>query len=576
MFTDLPETAAPFMAWHWFQIEPFFRDLLQRKLQPASLDGWLSDWSHLSRLTNEAYNRHYVATTANTQDSAAQQAYEHYLDEIHPHVQSADQELRQKLLESGLEPPAFAVPLRKMRADAELFCPENLPLLSEEVKLNAVYDGLVGAQAVEWQGEQVTLSQLQPVLLSHDRPQRERAWRLSMERWLADREAIDDLWIRLLNLRLTLAHNAGQPDYRAYRWQQLSRFDYTPQDCSEFHQAIETVVVPAARRILEKRRRRLGLSQLRPWDLNVDPFDGTPLKPYTHSGELLDKCGAIFTRLDPAFGHYLAQMQQEGLLDLDNRPAKAPGGYCIDFPMARRPFIFANLVGLHEDVLTLLHEGGHAFHTFESSRWPYFQQTQVPMEFNEVASMGMELLAETHLGDGFYTPADAARAMIQHLEQDILFWPYMAVVDSFQHWVYTHPDRAARPAACDAAWAQLWERFMPVVDWSGLDDYMKSGWHRKLHIHQQPFYYIEYGLAQLGAMQVWRNALRDGSQAVVAYRRALALGGTETLPALYAAAGARFAFDADTLRQVVPLVEEAIADQEARLAGSLPNLLQKS
>ena len=243
-------------------------------------------------------------------------------------------------------------------------------------------------------------------------------------------------------------------------------------------------------------------------------------------------------------------MRREKLLDLVNRKRKAPGGYCTDFSAVKRPFICMNAVGVHDDVQTLLHEGGHSFHVFETASLPYHQQTQVPMEFAEVASMGMELLAAPYLAadqGGFYSPADAARARIEHLEGTLLFWPYMAVVDAFQHWVYENPDAATDPVNCDRTWGEQWDRFMRGVDWGGLEEEKVTGWHRKLHIFQVPFYYVEYGLAQLGAMQVWRNALRDQAKAVANYRQALALGGTVTLPELFATAGAKFAFDAQTL-----------------------------
>ncbi|HEX9617698.1 MAG TPA: M3 family metallopeptidase, partial [Anaerolineales bacterium] len=253
------------------------------------------------------------------------------------------------------------------------------------------------------------------------------------------------------------------------------------------------------------------------------------------------------------------------LLDLENRKGKAPGGYCDDFKATRRPFIFMNAVGLHDDVQTLLHEGGHAFHLFEMIHLPYFHQLETPMEFNEVASMAMELLAAPYLSaeqGGFYSQEDTARARIEHLEACLLFWPYMVVVDAFQHWVYENHQEARDPANCDAKWTELWERFMPGVDWSGLEAERATGWQRKLHIHEDPFYYVEYGLAQLGAFQVWGNALKDQAGAVAAYRKALSLGGTATLPQLYATAGARLAFDAGTLSSAIRLAEETITKLE--------------
>jgi oligoendopeptidase F len=273
----------------------------------------------------------------------------------------------------------------------------------------------------------------------------------------------------------------------------------------------------------------------------------------------------VLGRVDEELGEYFATMRREGLLDLDNRKGKAPGGYCTSFPAVQRPFIFMNAVGLAGDVRTLLHEAGHAFHVFESRPLPYHQQRSVPMEFAEVASMAMELLAAPYLhrGDGgFYDEADYARARVEHLEGILAFWPYMAVVDGFQHWAYANPEAGVDPAACDAAWDGLWARFMGAIDWSGLDAERVTGWHRKQHIFRAPFYYVEYGMAQLGAVQVWRNALADQAGALAAYRRALALGGTATLPELFAAAGARFAFDTATVQEAVDLIEQTIADLE--------------
>jgi oligoendopeptidase F len=403
------------------------------------------------------------------------------------------------------------------------------------------------------------------VYLNLDRSVREKAWRLSSTRQLADREALNTLWQQLMNLRRQIAANAGYPDYRSYRWKEFKRFDYTPDDCATFHTAIEQVVVPAAARIYERRRQNLNVETLRPWDLDVDPHGLPALCPFETIQELESKTEAMFQRVDPQLGEYFTIMRREGLLDLDNRKGKAPGGYQIDLRLVKRPFIFMNSVGLHDDVQTMLHEGGHAFHCFESARLPYLHQQEFGAEMAEVASMSMELLAAPYLTKdkgGFYSDADAARARTEHLEGIILFWPYMAVVDAFQHWVYTHHDDATKPANCDEKWAELWDRFMQGIDWSGLDAERVTGWQRKLHIFQAPFYYVDYGLAQLGAVQVWQKSLANQAQAVTQYRGALALGGTRSLPDLYAAAGARFAFDSATVGEAVNLIEKTLADLE--------------
>jgi oligoendopeptidase F len=389
-----------------------------------------------------------------------------------------------------------------------------------------------------------------------------------MDLWLASRQLLDKLYSDMLALRRQVAANANLPDFRAYVFRDFARFDYTPEDCLAFHDAIEAVVVPAAQRIYQKKRVRLGLDALRPWDEQVDTSDAPPLKPYQGQDELIQGSLNILNTVDPALGNHFAVLAEEDLLDLETRQGKALGGFCAPLALRERPFIFMNGVGIHRNVQTLLHEAGHAFHTFEKVTLPLIWQKSVPMEFNEVASMAMELLAApfmTKQYGGFYTPSEAARARIEHLEGIITFLPYMAVVDGFQHWVYTNVEATMDAANCDAAWDALWTRFMPGISWDGFEDARVTGWHRKLHIFEVPFYYIEYGMAQVGALQVWRNSLKDQAGTVDAYRRALSLGGTKTLPELYEAAGAQFRFDNPLMTELVSLVEETIEELESTL-----------
>ncbi len=563
MFPTLPTTTAEFAAWDWPRIAPLFEALAAQALTSANVDGWLADWSRLAALVRERHERLWVATTLDTSDAEAEARYSAYLQTIMEPYELAAQGLKAKLLASGLTPTDFGVPLRKMRADAALFADANLPLLTREKALVHDYDRVIGAQTVMWDGIETTLEQLRPALFDPDRAVRERAWRATSKRQLQDRAAINALWGQMLALRGQLAANAGLPDYRAYRWQELGRFDYTPDDCARWHDAIEQVVVPVANRLYERRRRALGVATLRPWDTDVDPFGRPPLKPYTDMNELIVGTRRIFEAVDPRLAVQFDRMVADGALDLENRKGKAPGGYCTEFLAAGEPFIFMNAVGLHDDVQTLLHEGGHAFHIYAAAPLPFLQQKDqdsIPLEFLEVASTGMELLGQRHLArpTGFYTPEEAARATCDLLESIIRFWPYMAVVDAFQHWTYTHAAEAADPAQCDGEWARLWRRFMPGEDWSGLDDAMRTGWQRKAHIHEVPFYYIEYGIAQLGALQLWRASLDDPQGALDAYHRALALGYTVALPELFAAAGGRFALDAATLLDCVALAEATI------------------
>lgn len=578
LISPLAVDAGEFMLWEWSRIAPYYERLAETKLDRTNIEAWLADWSRLGELIVERYNRHSIATSVNTADEVAEREFNHFVEEIYPKVQVVEQRLKEKLVASGIEPTGFEIPMRNMRSEIEIFREANLPLLTEEQKLEKEYDKINGAQTVVWDGEERTISQMLPVFQEPDRDRRERAWRLSRERQLRDRAAVNDLWQRSLELRLGLAKNAGlmqpdeTPDYRAYRWKQFLRFDYTPGECKQFHAAIEQVVVPAATRRYETHRKRLGVDVLRPWDMQgpqgafspSNPPDVTPLRPFARAVELEDKCARIFQQVDPVLGSYFQTMRDEQLLDLANRKNKAPGAYSTDLEAIHRPFIFMNAVGLHEDVQTLLHEAGHSFHTFEMAALPYLHQRTPTIEFCEVASTAMEFLGMAYLGNqsGFYNAKDAARAQVEKIETSIFFWPYMAVVDAFQHWVYENPRDALKPANCDAKWGALWDRFMPGVDWRGLDEEKVTGWHRKLHIFTSPFYYVEYGIAALGAAQIWANSLRDRAGAVAAYRRALALGGTVSLPQLFEAAGARFTLDAGTLKQAVDLMEETISELE--------------
>tara|TARA_B100000586_G_scaffold121601_2_gene87790 strand:- start:107 stop:1801 length:1695 start_codon:yes stop_codon:yes gene_type:complete len=559
----LPATSEEILGWSWEDYAPHYESLAAAELNDDGIGDWLQRWSDLVELLSEVGTRMHIATTVDTTDEIARDTYHKFLEDVGEPAQAAEQQLKERLLASGLEPEGFTVQLRAIRAEAELFCEANLPLFTESKKLANRYDEIIGAQSIEWDGEEKTLTQLQPVMLETDRERREAVWRLAAERRLADRDAINNIWQELLEVRCRIAANADCADFREFCWKALQRFDYSPDDCLEFHDAIADVALPAAGRLLEQRRELLNVGDLRPWDLAVDAQGRDPLTPFGNVAELEAGCERIFNAVAPELGAKFSTMRKGGLLDLGNRKGKAPGGYCTEYHRQRLPFIFMNAVGVHGDVQTLLHEGGHAFHVFESARLPYAMQREVGMEFAEVASMAMELLAAPYLAKdegGFYSKEEAARARCEHLERSLLFWPYMAVVDGFQHWAYTHPKAAAQPAKCDAAWRELWLRFHPHLDWDEFDDYIGTGWHNKLHLYHVPFYYVEYGMAQLGSVQVWSNALHDQEQAVTDYRRALALGATVTLPELYAAAGGRFAFDTETLGNAVSLMERTLGE----------------
>lgn len=567
---SLPTDAKSILKLRWNDYEPCYQELESPPLNEENIQAWLDDWSKLAATADEQYWRLYIATTVNTADQAVEEGFNRYIEDIQPSVKTAEQKLKEKILASDLSPKSFETALRMMRAEAEIFTEENFPLLAEEQKLATEYNKLIGSLSVIWEGEERTLTQMFTLWYEPDRSIRQRAWEAVQAQLLKKRQNINQLWEKFVPLRLKIAENSKMPDYRAYMWKQRFRFDYSPEDCKSFHAAIKQVFVPAAKRVYERRRGRLGIDAVRPWDVYVDALGDAPIKPYGSMDEFKAKLHNVFEQVDPTFGEYFQIMMNEDLLDLESRKNKAPGGYSLGLHVVHRPFVFMNHTNTPFDVQTMLHEGGHAFHEFERAHVHFYQRGEIylPAEFGEVASMSMELLAspyKTKECGGFYTDSEQARTMIELLEGIIIFMPYMALVDTFQHWIYENPDISADASKCEEQWAELWDRFMIGIDYSGLEDDKKTYWHRQGHIFGSPFYYVEYGLAQLGAVQVWANARRDQKKAVSDYRKALSLGATVPLPELFATAGAKFAFDAETLKEAVDLIEEVIGEMEAKL-----------
>ena len=570
-FTSLPTNARSILAMTWQDYEPYYNDLESRALDATTVDAWLDDWSTLASCVDEQFTRLQIVTSQHTADEELQEQFDAFLDEVQPATKAAGQKIKKKFLASELHPEGFEVVLKMMQAEADIFHVENLPLLAEEQKLANEYDKIMGATTAMWEGEEKTFWEM-TTLYSYetDRGIRERVWKTIWDRLYQNREPINDLWKKLMGIRLKIAENADFPDYRAYKWKQSRRFDYTPEDCKSFHAAIEEVVVPAAIRVHERRRQRLGIEAIRPWDQNVDQFGRPSLRPAKTVDELNLKALNVFEKVDPKFREYYQSMIDNDLLDLDSRKNKASGAYSLCYNVAQFPFIFMSHTNTTIDVETIMHEGGHAFHSFECAqlRYPQKAEEYVPAEFAEVASMGMELLASPYLTQdygGFYTDEESARARISHLESFITFLPYMALVDAFQHWIYENQVEASDGMKCEEKWGELWDRFMKGIDYSSLEKYKKIYWQRQGHILTTPFYYIEYGLALLGAVQVFGNARKDQKKAVADYRKALSLGSTVSLPELFATAGAKFAFDAKTLKQAVDLMEEVIGELETKL-----------
>ena len=544
----------------WSGVEPYYRKLVERPVQSREeFEQWLLDASELAAVLGEEETRLYTAMTCATDDEQRKQAFMHYVEHIDPQREPWEHKIRQKYVECAdrFELPArrYEVLSRGMRNSIELFRDENIPLLTEDTKLATRYQEITGAMTVDFRGKRYTMQQLLRFLEEPDRATREEAWRAYTDRYLQDATQLNELYDKMVAVRDKIAQNAACADYREYAFKAKERFDYTPDDCLAFHDAIEQVVVPAVRQLADERRAKLGVDALRPWDQEVDPEGRPPLSPFEEIEQLVDGCSRIFHKVSPDLGRDFDRMRVERMLDLDSRFGKAPGGYQSTFHERRLPFIFMNAVGTESDVRTLLHEGGHAFHAFACRQEPLMPYRHSPMEFAEVASMGMECLALPYLSE-FYGD-DTGRAIKRFFTKIVNFFPWMARVDAFQHYVYTHTDHDAERR--NDEWQKLTKRFAPHLDYSGLDKADRHSWHQKLHFFEVPFYYVEYGIAQLGALQVWMNSRADHQQAVSFYRNALALGGSRPLPELFAAANLKWDFSEATLRPLIEAAMEEIA-----------------
>ncbi|HFC12906.1 MAG TPA: M3 family oligoendopeptidase, partial [Anaerolineae bacterium] len=533
MTLSLPATIDQVDYLNWETYRPIYAELQTRPLSAETQRQWLEDWSYLTRFVREAFSYTYIQRTLDTSDPAREKAYLDMVSNLMPKGKIADQALKERLLQLDLDDEDMQIMLRNLRAEVDLFAEANLPLETELTKLTAEYDKQVGGFSAEWDGTTENLSQLAVHLSSNDRDERQRVWQTINTLWENARTDLNKIFDKMLALRQQVAENAGYANYRDYAFILRGRFAYDAEACFQFHDAISAAFVPAATRILERKRQALGFDTLKPWDYApemgkiIEGDSAEPLNPFSTEDELIHASLNIFNALDPDLGRYFATMADDGLLDLMTRQGKAAGGYCYGLPLRKKPFIFMNAVGSSRNMQTMFHEAGHAFHGFEAmASQPLIWMQRAPMEFNEVASMAMELLVAPYLTKekgGLFTSAEAARHRIGHLEKIILFMPYMAVVDSFQHWLYTHIDAAKDAATRDAKWDELWQRFMPQIDWQGYEQIRSGGWHRKLHIFRYPFYYIEYGMAQIGALQLWRNSLDDHAQALADYRHALSL-----------------------------------------------------
>jgi oligoendopeptidase F len=549
-------------AGEWKEIAPFFEDLEKRKLHsPKDLEQAFLDLSELLSAVEEEGAIRYIRMTCDTTNPEYEKAYLTFVEEVAPKVEEALHRLRVKFASApawkDLDPKRYLVLKRKWENAIAIFREENIPLKVEEEKLGQRYQKIFGAMTVEFEGRTQTLQQMGKYLEEPDRRTREKAWELISERRLKDKDELESIFEELLSLRQKRAENAGFENFRDFAFRERERFDYGPKECEAFHKGVEEAVVPLLRQLHKERAKRLGLKKLRPWDLLCDPEGRPPLSPFKEAEELVTGVQEIFLRLDPRLGELFRRMAELRLLDLANRPGKAPGGYQSTLTERRLPFIFMNAVGRDQDLWTLLHESGHAFHTLLSRDEPLHMYRDPPLEFAEVASMGMELLASPFLDVFYPEEADRRRSLEEHLYGIVRLLCWVATIDAFQHWVYTHPGHSR--AERHKAWVEIFQRFSGLEDWSGYEEVLEHEWHRQLHLFLAPFYYIEYGIAQLGALRLWGKAQEDRKRAIEKYIEALKLGGGKPLPELFSTAELPFDFGPDSLSQAAKTIHRALS-----------------
>jgi len=549
----------------WAQLDPLYQTLLDRPTDSLEqLKQWLADFAELSAVVSEFGSRKNIDSACHTDDPEIEKAYLQYVEQIAPKIKPIFFKMQRKFLESPshteLSADRFGTLIREWKSGVELFREANVPLQTEVAKLNNEYDKTVGAMTVDFQGQTLTLQQLSRYLEEPDRETREHAWRLSADRRLEDRAKFDELFNQMLGLREQMADNTGLTDYRAYMWKAMDRFDYTPEHCHQFAEAVEQVCLPVIDKMDAQRKAALGVETLRPWDLSVDVKGRAPLSPFNADApqDLVDKSAEVFRRVQAGLGDDFKTMKMGRNLDLESRKGKRAGGFQSSLQESKEPFIFMNAAGLDTDVRTMLHEAGHAFHfIWAAAEEPLMFMRHAPMEFCEVASMSMELIGADHYGVFYPDQADRDRAVRSLLEGIITILPWIATIDQFQHWLYTNPGHSVDERT--DAWLKIHGRFnRSTVDWTGLGGPRAAMWQRQLHLYHVPFYYIEYGIAQLGALQLWLNYRNDPAKALSDYRSALKFGGKRPLPELFETAGLKFDFTRATLEPLMAAIGEEL------------------
>jgi oligoendopeptidase F len=546
----------------WKDVEPYFIDLLNRAINSdTDLRNWLSDRSELEAVLEEDLAWRYIRMTIDTRDAALAESYQVFITQIHPEIAPYEDKLNRKLSDSpfkkGLTGRDYELLLRSVDSALEIYRDENVPLHAQLGEKSQQFGAISGAQSIEHNGEKLTMQKAGSLLRENDETLRKTIFEKMASRRAEDSEKLDELFSELIQLRHQVALNAGFKNYRDYKFKELGRFDYTKEDCFDFHEAIRTEIVPLIREMQAEQARLLGKSKLKPWDSEVDPLGKIPLQPFSDGADLLQKCIAVFYKTDSYFGDCLETMKTIHHLDLESKEGKSPGGYNYPLYEIGIPFIFMNAVGTHRDMVTMLHEGGHAVHSFLSRDLELTGFKSLPSEVAELASMSMELITMDDWNIFFPNEEDLIRAKREQLETVIKILPWIATIDEFQHWIYENPNHSIEER--HAKWVSVLKSYSTdMVDWSGYENVQKISWQKQLHLFEVPFYYIEYGMAQLGALSVWKNSKNDKAKAIASFKEALALGYTKSIPEIYATADISFDFSKNRLKELAGFVKKEL------------------
>ncbi len=544
----------------WELLSPYFEELKQREINSQNqLEKWLLDYNELGAVVSENMAWRYIKMTCDTTNTELRDHFNDFVQNIEPNISPVANDLNKKIINSPfinqLTKTGYGIYLRGIKNSIDLFREENIPLNTKLQELEQQFGEINGAQSIEYKGEKMTLQKAGVFLKDLNRNVREEVYHLVQNRRAKDEDALNNLFTQLIDLRHQVSLNAGFKNYRDYKHQFLARFDYSIQDCLNFHEAVKLHAVSLINENDRQRKEKLNLEDYRPWDTSVDEEGLSPLKPFNGAQELIDKTIKCFNKIDPFFGECIDTMQKLNRLDLESRLGKAPGGYQYPLYETDVPFIFMNSVGLHRDLVTMVHEGGHAIHSFLNFNLELVDFKSPPSEVAELASMSMELISMEHWDVFFDTEEELKRAKRQQLESVMDTLPWIAAIDKFQHWIYLNPNHSIEDRY------QSWQTIMndfgsQIINYNGLENNLKRRWQVQLHLYEVPFYYIEYGFAQLGAIAVWRNYKTNAKIAVEQYKAALALGYTKSIPQIYETAGIKFDFSPDYIKELMAFVKQ--------------------